>query len=87
VDGRVGDPWNARNDYELRWAHWVHNAEDLASIGSRRLIADPSTMAPGLREMLVDGWRGKTYRIDVTGDPSRNASFALAVTYRITCES
>jgi hypothetical protein len=37
--------------------------------------------------MLVDGSRGKTYRIDVAGDPARDASFALAVTYRITCES
>jgi hypothetical protein len=37
--------------------------------------------------MLVDGWRGKTYRVEVTGDPSRDASFGLTVTYRITCES
>jgi hypothetical protein len=37
--------------------------------------------------MLVDGWRGKTYRIDVAGDPTSDTTFALAVTYRITCES
>ena len=47
----------------------------------------PQPWPAGVREMLVDGWRGKTYRIDITGDPTRNATFALTVTYRITCES
>ena len=47
----------------------------------------PQPWPPGVREMLVDGWRGKTYRIDVAGDPARDTTFALAVTYRITCES
>jgi hypothetical protein len=37
--------------------------------------------------MLVDGWRGKTYRIEVAGDAARDTTFVLAVTYRITCES
>jgi hypothetical protein len=46
----------------------------------------PQPWPPGLREMLVDGSRGKTYRIDVDGDPARDATFALTVTYRITCE-
>jgi hypothetical protein len=47
----------------------------------------PQPWPPGLREMLVDGSRGKTYRIDVAADPTRDATFALTVTYRITCES
>ena len=47
----------------------------------------PQPWPAGVREMLVDGWRGKTYRIDITGDPTRDATFALTVTYRITCES
>jgi hypothetical protein len=47
----------------------------------------PQPWPPGLREMLVDGSRGKTYRIDVAGDSARDATFALTVTYRITCES
>ena len=47
----------------------------------------PQPWPAGVREMLVDGWRGKTYRIDITGDPIRDATFALTVTYRITCES
>jgi hypothetical protein len=47
----------------------------------------PQPWPAGVREMLVDGWRGKTYRIDITGDPARAAAFALTVTYRITCES
>jgi hypothetical protein len=46
----------------------------------------PQPWPPGLREMLVDGTRGKTYRVEVTGDENRDASFALAVTYKITCE-
>jgi hypothetical protein len=37
--------------------------------------------------MLVDGWKGKAYRVEVTGDPGRDVSFALAVTYQIRCES
>ena len=47
----------------------------------------PQPWPAGLREMLVDGTRGKTYRVEVTGDPDRQASFALVVTYQITCES
>jgi hypothetical protein len=47
----------------------------------------PQPWPPGVREMLVDGWRGKTYRVDITGDTARDATFALTVTYRIACES
>lgn len=47
----------------------------------------PQPWPPGLREMEVDGTRGKTYRVEVTGDANRDASFALAVSYKITCES
>ena len=47
----------------------------------------PQPSPAGVREMRVDGWRGKTYRIDIAGDPTRDATFALTVTYRITCES
>jgi len=47
----------------------------------------PQPWPPGVREMLVDGWRGKTYRIDITGDSNRDATYALTVTYRIACES
>ena len=42
---------------------------------------------PGLREMVVDGWAGKTYRVEVGGDQARDGDFALAVTYKIACES
>ncbi len=41
----------------------------------------------GVREMLVDGSRGKTWRIDVTGDAEAGTSFTLAVTYKRVCES
>lgn len=46
----------------------------------------PQPWPPGLREMLVDGSQGKTYRVDVTGDSARDANFTLNVSYRITCE-
>lgn len=47
----------------------------------------PQPWPSGVREMLVDGTRGKAYRIEVTGDADRDASFALSVTYSIACES
>ena len=47
----------------------------------------PLPWPAGLRAMLVDGWKGKTYRVEVTGDPGRDVSFVLAVTYQIRCES
>ena len=47
----------------------------------------PLPWPPGLREMLVDGWEGKTYLIEVTNAGERDASFALQVTYQIRCES
>ena len=47
----------------------------------------PQPWPTGLREMEVDGWRGKTWRIAVTGDTARDATFTLAVSYKIACES
>jgi hypothetical protein len=47
----------------------------------------PLPWPPGLREMLVDGWKGKTYLIEVTNGSERAASFALQVTYQVHCES
>ena len=47
----------------------------------------PQPWPPGLREMLVDGSRGKTYRVEIAGDPERDATFTLTVVYRIVCES
>ncbi len=46
----------------------------------------PQPWPPGLREMVVDGWSGKTYRVEIAGDPDRDVAFTLNVTYRITCE-
>lgn len=42
---------------------------------------------PGVREMVVDGWVGKTYRVEVLGDSGRAGDFTLAVSYKIACES
>jgi hypothetical protein len=36
---------------------------------------------PTIRELSVDGSRGKQYRIDVLGDPSQDESFTIGVTY------
>lgn len=47
----------------------------------------PQPWPAGLREMTVDGTRGKRWHIEIAGDPQRAASFALAVTYDISCES
>ncbi len=48
----------------------------------------PVPQAPsGVREMEVDGTRGKTWRVAVTGGPDGDTSFTLAVNYKITCES
>jgi hypothetical protein len=46
----------------------------------------PQPWPPGLREMLVDGSKGKAYRVEVTGDELRDASFTLDVSYQIRCE-
>jgi hypothetical protein len=37
--------------------------------------------------MLVDGWQGKTYRVEITGDSLHDANFRLSVVYDISCES
>lgn len=47
----------------------------------------PPPWSPGVREMEVDGWLGKTYRVEIEGDPERVTPYTLAVWYRITCES
>ena len=46
----------------------------------------PQPWPAGLREMVVDGWQGKTWLIAVANSGDRDASFTLQVTYQITCE-
>ena len=46
----------------------------------------PQPWPPGLREMEVDGWEGKTYRVDVTNESDRAARYTLQVSYKIRCE-
>ena len=43
--------------------------------------------AGGVLETQVDGSPGKAYRVEVAGDPARDAIFKIHVTYRIDCES
>lgn len=47
----------------------------------------PQPWPPGLREMLVDGWKGKTYLVEITTDSQHDVRFALQVTSQIRCES
>ena len=46
----------------------------------------PQPWPAGLREMVVDGWQGKTWLIEVTNVGDRDANFTLQVTYQIACE-
>ena len=46
----------------------------------------PQPWPAGLREMVVDGWQGKTWLVEITNPGDREASFTLQVTYQITCE-
>jgi hypothetical protein len=41
---------------------------------------------PGLREITVDGWQGKTYLVEITTEADRDVSYTLQVTYHIACE-
>jgi hypothetical protein len=45
----------------------------------------PLPWPPGVREMEVDGWKDKTYRIEISSDPVRDTSFTLSVVYNISC--
>ena len=47
----------------------------------------PHFWPSGYVEMLVDGWAGKTYRIEIVGVPDREMTYHLQVRYRIDCES
>jgi hypothetical protein len=47
----------------------------------------PLPWPPGVREMQVDGWKDKTYLVEIAGDPLREATFTLSVVYDISCES
>jgi hypothetical protein len=44
-------------------------------------------LPPGARELLVDGWQGKTYQVAITGDSQRSTTFRLSVIHDISCES
>ena len=42
---------------------------------------------PGYVEMLVDGWEGKTYLVEVIGASDADIAYRLEVVYDIACES
>jgi hypothetical protein len=45
----------------------------------------PQPWPAGLRERRVDGTKGKTYRIEIGGDPLRDATLTLDVNTHIGC--
>ena len=47
----------------------------------------PQPWPPGYVQMLVDGWVGKTYRVEIVGAAEREIAYRLEVLYQITCES
>ena len=47
----------------------------------------PQPWPPGYVQMLVDGWVGKTYRVEIIGAADREIAYRLEVRYLITCES
>ena len=47
----------------------------------------PQPWPPGYVQMLVDGWVGKTYRVEIVGAADREVAYRLEVRYVITCES
>jgi hypothetical protein len=47
----------------------------------------PQPWPLGYVQMLVDGWIGKTYRVEIIGATDRETAYRLEVRYLITCES
>lgn len=80
------DARDARHDHRVRGAPRVLADDHHAAVRARWFVPRAQPWPPGLREMLVDGWQGKTYHVEVTGDELRAAAFTLDVTYQISCE-
>lgn len=59
----------------------------LPTFGPGGASPEPQPWPAGLREMLVDGSKGKTYRVEIMSNSASDASFALSVTYERHCES
>ena len=47
----------------------------------------PQPWPPGYVEMLVDGWVGKTYLVEVIGAADVDVAYRLEVISHIACES
>ena len=47
----------------------------------------PQPWPPGFVEMLVDGWTGKTYLVEVIGAADVDVAYTVDVSYHIACES
>jgi hypothetical protein len=47
----------------------------------------PQPWPSGFVEMLVDGWAGKTYLVEVIGAADVDVAYTLDVSYHIACES
>lgn len=54
--------------------------------GCRMYTSSSEPAGPTRRRIVTDGTRGKTYRVEVAGDPSRAADYHLSVTWERICE-
>jgi hypothetical protein len=90
----VTSPWSANLLMRLSWSDRATSVSLRSTIvecgghtgclKDRRTTTDRADLEEGVE---VDGWRGKTYRVDVLGDPARDQPFRLLVSYKIACES
>jgi hypothetical protein len=90
----VTSPWSSNLVMKLTWQ------DAGATLGLRATIVECGghtgcfMLATTARDrvkleqgLLVDGWVGKTYRIDVLGDAAQALAFQVVVVYDISCES
>lgn len=90
----VVSPKNSNLVMELTWQDPAANLQLHATIvdcgihtGCQMTASTGGLAGLNHRSLLVDGSRGKTYRIEIVGDPVVAQPYRLLVTYRITCES
>lgn len=100
VSHAVVSPSSSNLRITLRWTDQEAVLDVAATIidsgghtGCAMLTSRPSPPPTGAaapattREILVDGWTGKAYRIDIAADATRRTDYTLTVVYEIRCES
>jgi hypothetical protein len=89
VSYEVTSPTNSNLRITVTWSNPSVDLRLRATIGACGVhtgcqiglaVTAPGTQ-PMIRQLSVDGSRGKQYRIDVLGDPSQDQSFTIGVIY------